>query len=101
MVADVSGPGSLRARVYAVLDSQVQIGEYFDAGNGDDPYLLWMTARGLGVGVDAVAEYVHEWCQRTPHPHHPSQLTQDGSRCTAKADRHGVATAIVLDQTRR
>jgi Protein of unknown function (DUF2637) len=64
VVGDASGAASLRARVYAFLDSQVKIDEYFDVGDGDDPYLLWLTARGLGVGVDAVAQYVHEWCQQ-------------------------------------
>ena len=70
MVGGATGAASLRARVFAFLDSQLKIDAYFDAGNGDDPYVLWMTARGLGVPVDAVTEYVYEWCQqasnRTP-----------------------------------
>jgi hypothetical protein len=63
------GPGSLRSRVFAFLDSQVKIEDYFDIGDGDDPYLLWMTARGLGVGVDAIAEHVRDWCRQTAQRH--------------------------------
>jgi hypothetical protein len=63
------GPGSLRSRVFAFLDSQVKIEDYFDIGDGDDPYLLWMTARGLGVGVDAIAEHVREWCRQAAQRH--------------------------------
>ncbi len=59
-----AGPGSLRSRVFAFLDSQIKIEDYFDIGDGDDPYLLWMTARGLGVGVDAIAEHVRDWCRQ-------------------------------------
>ena len=63
------GPGSLRSRVFAFLDSQVKIEDYFDIGDGDDPYLLWMTARGLGVGVDAIAEHVRDWCRQAAQRH--------------------------------
>ncbi len=58
-------PGSLRGRVFAFLNSQVSTDDYHDIGDGDDPYLLWMTARGLGVGVDAISDYVREWCRET------------------------------------
>ncbi len=63
------GPGSLRSRVFAFLDSQIKIEDYFDIGDGDDPYLLWMTARGLGVGVDAIAEHVRDWCRQAAQRH--------------------------------
>lgn len=53
---------SLRDRVYAFLDANV------GADNTDiddnDPYLQWLTARGLGVSVDAVKDHVRDWCRQ-------------------------------------
>ncbi len=54
---------SVRAQVYAFLDSQVAIEDYPEPGDSDNPYLLWLTARALGVGVDAVSGYVRDWCR--------------------------------------
>jgi hypothetical protein len=57
---------SLRDRVHAFLNANV--GTDYDVGVGDDdPYLQWLTAKGLGVSVDAVKEYVSEWCRHVWH----------------------------------
>jgi hypothetical protein len=58
------GPGSLRSRVFDFLDSQASVDDYFDVADGRDPYLVWMTARGLGVSEDAVEQHVWDWCRR-------------------------------------
>ena len=65
LVADAGAgaAGSLRARVFAFLDSQASIDGNLDVSDGHDPYLLWMTARGLGVGVDSVDQHVQDWCR--------------------------------------
>ena len=55
---------SIRDRVHSFLDSQVGIDDYPDEGDGDDPYLQWLTAQGLGLDVGTVAPYVREWCQQ-------------------------------------
>ncbi len=55
---------STRDRVHAFLDSQVGVEDYPDESDGDDPYLQWLTAQGLGLDVGTVAPYVREWCQQ-------------------------------------
>jgi hypothetical protein len=52
----------LRTRVHDFLDARFGIDDMASAGDPDDPYRLWMTARALGVSVDAVAPHVREWC---------------------------------------
>ncbi len=59
---------SLRDRVHAFLDANV--GADYDADiDEDDPYLQWLTARGLGVSVDDVKEHVREWCRQIAPDH--------------------------------
>ena len=58
-----SATGSLRDRVHAFLDAHVGVNNYSDIGDADDPYLLWLTARGLGLSVEAVTAHVRDWCQ--------------------------------------
>jgi hypothetical protein len=53
----------LRTRVHDFLDARFSHEEPPTVDDADDPYLLWMTARALGVTVDAVASHVREWCQ--------------------------------------
>jgi hypothetical protein len=52
----------LRTRVHDFLGAHFGDGDPPDADDADDPYRLWMTARALGVSVDAVAPHVREWC---------------------------------------
>jgi hypothetical protein len=73
---DHTAAGSLRSRVFAFLDSQASIDDYFDVGDGHDPYLLWMTARGLGQNVDDIAEHVREWCQQRAQVRRDQDLTR-------------------------
>jgi len=54
-------PRPLREHVYAFLDANIGRDNADEIGDEDDPYLVWMTARGLGVSVDAVAEHVRSW----------------------------------------
>jgi hypothetical protein len=55
---------SVRDRVYAFLDAQVGIDDYPDAEDGDDPYLQWLAAQGLGLDVETVTPHVREWCRQ-------------------------------------
>jgi hypothetical protein len=54
---------SLRDRVHAFLDAHVGADNYAVIDD-DDPYLQWLTARGLGVSVDAVKDHVRDWCRQ-------------------------------------
>ncbi len=54
----------IRDRVHAFLDAQVGVDDYPDAADGDDPYLQWLTAQGLGLDVEVVAPHVREWCRQ-------------------------------------
>ena len=58
-------PRDLRSDVFAVLDSQIDTKAVFD-DDTDDPYLLWSTARALGVSVDAIADHVRDWWRYQP-----------------------------------
>jgi Protein of unknown function (DUF2637) len=62
---------AVRDRVYTFLDSQVGVEDYTDVGDGDDPYLQWLTAQGLGLDVEVVAPHVREWCQQAVARHDP------------------------------
>jgi hypothetical protein len=55
---------AVRDRVYSFLDSQVGVEDYTDASDGDDPYLQWLTAQGLGLDAEVVAPHVREWCRQ-------------------------------------
>jgi hypothetical protein len=54
-------PRDLRSGVFAFLHSQADVDDIFYAEDTDDPYLLWSTARALGVSVDAIADHVRDW----------------------------------------
>jgi hypothetical protein len=70
---------SLRSQVFALLDSKAKAGNTFNVRDGDDPYLQWMTARVLGVSVDAVARHVHDWYQQhANHRGHSDAMLQAG-----------------------
>jgi len=46
---------------FAYLDAQADSRDFLAAEDSDDPYLLWSTARALGVSVDVVADHVRDW----------------------------------------
>jgi hypothetical protein len=54
-------PRDLRSRVFAFLNLQADADDLLYAEDTDDPYLLWSTARALGVSVDAIADHVRDW----------------------------------------
>jgi Protein of unknown function (DUF2637) len=55
--------GSLRSRVFAFLDAHV--GTENSAGGAEmRSYLVWVTARGLGVTAADVADHVNQWCEQ-------------------------------------
>ena len=81
----------LRARVFDFLDAQGSI-DQFDIGDGNDPYLLWMTARGLGASLDDVADHVRDWCRRGTQRQSPvnGQLPVNGqSHANGLRSTHG------------
>ena len=54
--------GPLRDRVYTYLDTNVGMSNY-DEFAEDDSYLLWLTARDLGVPPESIASHVRDWCR--------------------------------------
>jgi Protein of unknown function (DUF2637) len=62
VLAGFSDGGLLRERIWQYLDSNVDLDDA-DTIDDDDPYLLWMTARDLGVSVESVTEHVRDWCR--------------------------------------
>ena len=50
----------LRERVFALLDEQFSPADVRDIED-DDSYLLWMTARALGVDDHDVTDYIRQW----------------------------------------
>jgi len=57
-------PDGLRGRVFALLDEQFSPADVIGISD-DDPYLLWMTARALGVDDQDVIEHVRQWRRQT------------------------------------
>jgi hypothetical protein len=56
--------GSLRGRVFAFLDAHV--GAEDSVGSTEmRSYLVWVTARGLGLTAADVADYVEEFCEQS------------------------------------
>jgi hypothetical protein len=54
----------LRDRVFALLDEQFTAEEALSLAD-DDPCVLWMTSRALGVDDQDVAGYVRQWRHHT------------------------------------
>jgi hypothetical protein len=63
-VNDGGNGALLRSRVHDFLDARFGLEDLPTDDDVDDPYRLWMTARALGVSVDAAAPHVREWSTR-------------------------------------
>ena len=61
--ASESDTAALRDRVYRFLNSNIGSEDFAEVEDEDDPYLVWLTAGGLGSSVEAVAGHVRDWCR--------------------------------------